>query len=99
MTYLLTLIENTKLGALLLGIHENIKHGADGQGNTEIRGLAGLLHFRVKGSFGPRDGVSKQRTFYNMCQLRVHVLLVGYNFSPFNTGLHHVAGHELESLL
>lgn len=59
-SYLLTLIENTQLGALLLGVHENIKHGADGQGHAEIRGLAGLLHFTVKGSFGPRGGANKQ---------------------------------------
>lgn len=53
-TYLLTLVENTELGALLLGVHENIEHCAHRQGNAEIGGLARLLHFRVKGSFGPR---------------------------------------------
>ncbi len=54
MTYLLALVKNTELGALLLGIHENIEHCAHRQGDAEIRRLARLLHFSVKGSFGPR---------------------------------------------
>lgn len=53
-TYLLALVKNTELGALLLGIHENIEHCAHRQGDTEISRLVRLLHFRVKGSFGPR---------------------------------------------
>lgn len=50
-SYLLARVQHAELGALLLGVHQHVEHGADGQRNPEVRRLTRLLHFGVKGRF------------------------------------------------
>lgn len=49
--YLLPRVQHTQLGALLLGVHQHVEHGAQRRRHAEVRGPARLLDPRVKGTF------------------------------------------------
>lgn len=49
--HLLPGVQHAQFGALLLGVHQHVEHGADRQRHPEVRRLTRFLHFGIKCRF------------------------------------------------
>lgn len=62
--YLLAGVEHAQFGALLLGVHQHVEHGADRQRHPEVCWLIRFLHFGIKCRF---CSVGQNTEFFYCC--------------------------------
>lgn len=93
--YLLPQVHGAQLGRLHLGVHHHVEHGADGLGNAEVGGPAAPLKLGLERRPGPSE---KHRRRHASAGGGAHPPAHDPD-SPFDAGLDHVAGHELQPRL
>lgn len=94
--YLLTQVHGAQLGRLHFGVHHHVEHGADGLRHAEVRGPTAPLKLGLE----RRPGPSEKHTQPSGGRRpppegpRPHPATTAT--LPFDAGLDHVAGHQLQ---